>query len=189
MRFMAALVLLCLAGFTGTALAADAVSSTDPSLLDAAKAVFDAVVHGQWWAAAALVVVLLCAGARRYMPAAWKTGTKGDIVGTGLAFLIASAGAVATVMLAPGAAMTAGVALTAFKIGVAAIGGYTLIHKVLGWLSTWGLLPSWAAPILKLLASLVGSNAVKKAEAAGDKAVAAAPAKGLAGDAQIHEVE
>lgn len=187
MRIIFALALV--AGFTGTALAADAVSASDPSMTDAAKAIFDAVMHGQWWAAAALGVVLACAAARRYLPSKWTEGTKGDIIGTAMAFLMAGAGAIATVMAAPGAAMTTGVALTALKIGVAAIGGYNIIHKLASWAVASGKLPAWALPIVKLLTSLVGSNAVAKAERLGDKAVAASPPKGMSGGDKIIEVD
>jgi hypothetical protein len=44
-------------------------------------------------------------------------------------------------------------------------------------------------PLLKLLASLVGSGAVAKAEAAGAAAVAADPPKGMKGDSAIDAVE
>lgn len=193
MRFFALLILVTLFGFTGTALAAEAANAAvDPSVFDGAKAVFDAVMHGQWWAAAALSVVLLMAAARKYMPASWKEGTKGDIVGVASTFLMAFAGAVATWAVAQpaGAALTGAVALTALKIGFAAIGGYTIVHKLAGWLSAWGALPAWAGPILKLLAMVVGSNAViKKAETAGDKAVEAKPPSGMAGDRKIVEIE
>ena len=189
MRFTALLILIFLGAFTGTALAADAVSASDPSLTDVMKSIFDAVMHGQWWAAASLGVILACAAARKYMPAAWKTGTKGDIVGTAMAFLMAFAGAIATWAMAPGAAMSIGVILTAGKIGIAAVGGYTLVHKVASWLVAWGKLPAWAVSALKLATMIVGSNAVKKAEAAGDAAVIAEPPKGVAGDEKIIEVE
>lgn len=188
MRFFAVTILAFLFAFTGTAVAADAVA-TGPSMTEASKAIFDAVMHGQWWAAAALGVVLACAAARKYLPAKWTDGTRGDIVGTAMAFVMAFAGAIATVMVAPGAAMTAGVALTALKIGVAAIGGYNIIHKVLGWLAAWGKLPAWTLPILKLAATLVGSKAIAKAEKLGDKAVAKSPPTGMSGGDKVVEVE
>lgn len=188
MRFLALTILAFLLTFTGTALAADAVA-TGPSMTEASKAIFDAVMHGQWWAAAALGVVLACAAARKYLPAKWTDGAKGDIIGTATAFVMAFAGAIATVMATPGAAMTAGVALTALKIGVAAVGGYNIVHKLVGWLVAWGKLPAWALPIVKLTASLVGSKAIAKAEALGDKAVAKAPPKGMAGGDKIMEIE
>lgn len=187
MRVFITCILLFLFASTSSALAADAAS--DPSLFDAGKAIFDAVMHGQWWAAAALGVIMACAAARKYMPASWKEGTKGDIIGTSMAFVMAFAGAIATWAVAPGAAMSAGVALTALKVGAAAIGGYTAIHKLAQWLMAWGKMPAWMLPILKMVTMIIGSNAVKKAEAAGEAAVKADPAKGMAGDSKIVEVE
>ena len=190
MRFFALCVLITLGCFTGTALAADAVNTaSDPSFNDITKAIFDAMMHSQWWVVASYAVVLACIGARKYMPATWKTGTKGDVVGLATTFLIAGAGALATAALAPGATMTFAVIATAAKIGLGAVGGYTIIHKVAGWLAEAGWLPAWALPIVKLLAALVGSNAVTKAVAAGQAAVDAKPATGAAGDNKIIEVE
>ena len=191
MRFTAFLILVILAAFTGTALAAEAVTVADPSIFDAGKAVFDAVVKGQWWAAAACAVVFLMAVARKYMPASWKTGIKGDMIGVGSTFMMAFAGAVATWAIAQpaGAAMSAAVVLTALKVGAVAIGGYTAIHKVAGWLAAWGKLPPWALVIIRALAAVVGSNAIAKAEAAGAKAVAAEPPKGMSGGDKIIEIE
>ncbi len=65
---------------------------------------------------------------------------------------------------------------------------YTLVHKLAGWLAGWDKLPSWATSILKMVAMLVGSDAVAKAQAAGDAAVAADPATGMAGDDKVIEV-
>ncbi len=190
MRFAAILTLIFLGAFTGTALAADAVAASDPSLSETARSIFDAVMHGQWWAAAALGVIFACAAARRYvLPASWKVGTKGDVVGTAAAFVMAFAGAIATWAMAPGAVMTMAVILTALKIGATAVGGYTVVHKLASWLLATGKMPSWAAAGLRMIAMLVGSSAAAKAAAAGDAAVAASPPKGMAGDDKIVEVE
>lgn len=189
MRAFAFTILFLLFGFTGTALAADAVAASDPSLSETAKAIFDAVMHSQWWAAAAYGVILAMIGVRKIMPASWKEGVKGDVIGTAVVFVMAFAGAIATWAVAHGATMTAAVVLTALKVGLAAIGGYTIVHKVVGWLAGWGKLPVWMVPLLKMLAMVVGSNAVKKAEAAGAAAVAAEPPKGMTGDDKIVEVE
>lgn len=189
MRTIALLILIFLGAFTGTALAADAVGAADPSMSELMKALFDAVTASNWWAVAAIGVMLSVAGSRKFMPASWKTGTKGDIVGTATAFFMAFAGAIVTWAAAPGAVMTASVMLTALKIGGLAIGGYTVLHKVATWLVAWGKMPAWALPILRLLTTLIGSSAVSKAEAAGDKAVIADPPKGAAGDNKIVEVE
>lgn len=193
MRFIVALVLAFLALFTGTALAAQAAAPDQQSLLDLAKPVFDAVMHGQWWAAASLALVLAMALTRKYMPSSWKTGTKGDIVGVVTTFGMAFFGAIATTLAGPGAAaMSFAVALTALKIGVAAIGGYSILHKLAAWLVASGELPAWAVPVVKLVTAMIGSNAaatLKKAEDAGDAAVKAEPPKGMAGDDKIIEVE
>jgi hypothetical protein len=183
------LVFIGLAGFAGSTAFAQNAAATDPSFNEVTKSIFDAVMHGQWWAAAAYGVILAMIGARKFMPESWKEGAKGDIIGTAMVFVIAVAGAVGTAALAPGATMTAAVFLTALKIGVAAIGGFTVVHKVVGWLAEWKLLPAWAVPLLKLIALTVGSKAVAKAQAAGDKAVKEAPPTGMAGDDKIVEVE
>lgn len=189
MRFVSACILILLFAFTGTALAAQAVVPDDPSLSETARLIFDAVMHSNWWAAAAYGVVLAMIGARKMMPASWKEGWKGDLIGTASVALISFAGAIGTWAIAPGAVMSWAVVGAAVKIAGAAIGGYTVIHKVAQALVAWGKLPPWAAAALKLITALVGSNAVKKAEAAGDKAVAADPPKGMAGDDKIVEVE
>ncbi len=189
MRFGIMLILVFLGAFTGTALAAESAVAADTSLPDIAKAIFDAVMHGHWWAAAAMGVIMACALARKYMPLAWKTGTKGDIVGMGLAFTMAFAGTVSTWALAPGAVMTLGILATAAKIGLGAVGGYTIIHKIAGWLIAWDKLPSWAVTVLRMATMLIGSSAVKKAEAAGQAAVVAKPPTGMAGTTTVTEVE
>lgn len=189
MRFIALLALIFVGTFTGTALAQTAVATTDFSSL--AQGAFEAVVHGQWWAAMAGGVMIACGLALKYLPASWTSGTKGDIVGTVTAFLLAFAGSIAAWAVTPGAVMSGAVALTAAKIGITAVGGYTIIHKVAAWLVASGKMPAWAEAILTLVTSLVGSNAVTvaKAEAAGAAAVAANPATGMAGGNTVTEVK
>jgi hypothetical protein len=189
MRFTALLILIFLGVFTGTALAQNVVVASDPSATEIAKAIFDAVMHSQWWAAAAYAVIIGVIGARKIMPASWKQGTKGDIIGTASAFAIAFAGAIGTAAIAPGATITVAVFLTALKIAVVAIGGYQLVHRIVGWLAAWDVLPAWVTPLLKLIAMTVGSKAIAKAEAAGAKAVETTPPTGMSGDDKIIEVE
>lgn len=186
MKLIASLILIFLGCFTGTALAADLAA--DPAASEVLRQIFDAVVKGQWWAVAAASVVGVCALVRWRMPDAWKTGTKGDIIGVALAFTMAFAGAVATWAAAPGAAMNLDVVVASAKIGAVAIGGYTILHKVIGWLAAWDGLPVWATSVLGILAMVIGSNAVKKAEEAGDAAVAAVPAPGMS-PGGMNEVE
>lgn len=180
-------ILIVLGFFTGTAFAADV--ATDPNTSEVLRQIFDAVVHGQWWLAASAAVVGLCALARKYMPESWKTGVKGDVVGIATTFAIAVAGAVSTTLAAPGVAMSIAVLATAAKIGIVAIGGWNILHKVIGWLAGWSKLPAWVKPILSIIASFIGSSAVKKAEEAGNAAVAANPAPGMVGGGTVREVE
>ncbi len=187
MYAIAIAILVFLAAFTGTAFAADVV--TDPDTSEVLRQIFDAVVHGQWWVAASAVVIGLCGLARKYMPESWKTGAKGDVVGIATTFGIATAGAVITTLAAPGAAMSIAVIATAAKIGAVAIGGWNVLHKVIGWLVAWDKMPAWAKSILGLVASLIGSSAVKKAEEAGSTAVAANPAPGMSAGGTPREVE
>ncbi len=186
MKFIASLILIFLGCFTGTALASDAMSN--PATAEVLRQIFEAVVHGQWWVAAAASVVGVCAAVRHYMPTSWKEGVKGDIAGVALAFTMAFAGAIANWAVAPGAAMSLAVLATAAKVGAAAIGGFTVLHKVIGWLMAWDKLPAWLKPVLTIVATVIGSSAVKKAEDAGDAAVAAHPAPGMAPD-KMREVE
>lgn len=187
MKFIASVILLVLFAFTGTALAADVAS--DPDTSEVLRQIFDAVVHGQWWVAASGAVIGLCGLARKYMPESWKSGAKGDVVGIATTFGIAAAGAVITTLAAPGAAMSFAVVTAAAKVGALAIGGWNILHKVIGWLVAWDKLPGWAKSILALVASFIGSSAVKKAEEAGAAAVAANPAPGMAAGDKPREVE
>lgn len=180
-------ILIFLGAFAGTAFAADVAS--DPNTSEVLRQIFDAVVHGQWWIAASAAVIGLCGLARKYMPESWKTGAKGDVVGIATTFGIAAAGAVATTLAAPGVTMSFAVIATAAKVGALAIGGWNILHKIIGWLTGWSKLPAWAKSILGLVASLIGSSAVKKAEEAGDKAVAANPPPGMSAGGTPREVE
>lgn len=188
LRTISISILLFLGVFTATAFAAGTVP-TDGSLSDYAQIALNAIAHGQWWAVGSLVVVMLCAAAKKYLPEKYQTGTLGDIVGTGIAFLFGAAVALASTALTPGFVMTLGTLGLAAKVGIGAIGIYNVLHKVLGWLGEWNALPSWLKPILNILGGLVGSDALAKAKAAGDAAVEAKPATGLAGDATVKEVE
>lgn len=188
MKTVLTFAFLVLACFTGTALAAG-VATADPDTSEVLRQIFDAVVHGQWWVAASGAVIGLCGLARKYMPDSWKDGAKGDVVGIATTFGIAAAGAVITTLAAPGAAMSLAVVTAAAKVGALAIGGWNILHKVIGWLMGWSKLPAWAKSILGLVASLIGSSAVKKAEEAGAAAVKANPPAGMSGGSAPREVE
>ncbi len=178
-----AVVACLLFAFAGTGFASDATLGTDQqSLLDLAAPVFDAVKNGHGWLAAFLGVMLLVAAARKYTPETWKLGKlmRSDMGGIVLAFLFAFGGAGATVLAAPGAAMSGAVALTAVKVALAAVGGFQVLHKLAQWLvaTTWfqTKAPAWLKVVVGMLLGMFGSNAIKKAETAGAEAVAANPA-------------
>lgn len=195
MRFIATCILLLLFAFTGSAIAAQAVDPTsgDPALLDTLRSILDAAVHGYPLLAAALGIVFLCSLARKYMPAKYTEGVKGDIIGTALAFVMAFAGASATALAVPGVHLSIALLSPAFHVGIIAIGGYTVIHKVAQWIeqTKWyqTKAPAWLKTILSFSTSIFGSDALKKAKDAGDAAVKANPPKGAAGGEDIVEVE
>lgn len=183
------IALLLVVGFTGTALAAGAAITEDQSLLELAKPIFDAVVHGQWWIAAASALILVVAAARKYAPTEGRFGwagrmlqsTPGVMVST---FVLSFAGAVTTSLLAlgPTGMMSFAIAKTALLVGVAAIGAWRAIHAVATWMVATEFykskVPAWVQSIVTMVLALVGSNAIAKAEAAGQKAVDAKPATG-----------
>lgn len=187
------LAFLCVVAFAGTALAAGAIAPDDASLLDLARPVFDAIVHGQWWVAAASALILVVAAARKYAPTegrfAWMgralASTPGVMATT---FVLSFAGATATALLALGAsgAMSWPLAKTALLVAVTAIGAWRALHS----LATWAVatefykskVPAWAQSLVAALLALIGSNAIAKANAAGQKAVDAKPATGAASD-------
>ncbi len=178
MKFTASLILIFLGCFTGTALAADI--SSDPAASQIVREILDAVVHGQWWPALCAAVVLLCALERKYAPESWKTGIKGEIIGVATAFVMAFATSFGASVAAPGTTVTLAVALMALKVGAGAVGGYTILSRLLNWLAAWDKLPAWAKSVLEMIASVIGApSPVKVAEAAGEAAVVAKPAPGM----------
>lgn len=175
--------LIAFLGFASAAIAATPLTPDDGSLLDLARPVFDAIVHGNYWLAAALAVVLLTAAAKKYLPDAYGGRlVRSELGAMATAFVLAFAGALATTFAAPGAAMTMAVLMAALKIGTAAVGGFMILHKLVGVLAaTKWYQEKMPAPVKALVAfimGMIGSSAVKKAEEAGAKAVEANPAKG-----------
>lgn len=188
LRTMCVAILIFLGVTTGTALAATAVP-TGGSMSDYVQIALQAIAHGQWWAVGSLAVVMLCAAAKKYLPEKYTTGTTGDIVGTALAFFMGAGVAMATSALTPGFVFAISTLGLAAKVGLGAVGLYNVLHKALGWLAAWKAMPSWLQPILSLIGSLVGSDAIAKAQAAGDAAVKDKPATGIAEGATVKEIE
>lgn len=170
--------------FVGVSLAAGAAAPDDGTLRDLGP-ILDAVKSGNGWLAAALAVVFATAFARRKLPDRMGgTFVRGDLGGMLCAFIIATAGAVGTAAAAQGfAGMNGKLAFTAFHVGVAAVGGFVVLHKLASALTStkwWSNhAPMWLKLSVELVLKYVGSDAAEQAKAAGDAAVKAHPAPGM----------
>ncbi len=87
-------------------------------------------------------------------------------------------------------AMSMAVMLAALKVGLGAVGGFVALHKLATALvaTKWfqDHAPAWLKMGVGVILKLIGSSAIAKAEAAGQKAVDENPPKGAtetAGDA------
>lgn len=118
-----------LAAFGATSYAADAAPvASDGSLLDLARPVLDAVIHGQYWLGGSLALVLAVAVLRQYGGAylPWlKTGQ-----GAALMALLATFGATLAAAFAGGAMPSGHLVWTAAKIAVASAGIYSLLKAL-----------------------------------------------------------
>lgn len=178
-----ATMMLC---FVATAFAAGAVNPADESLGELARALADAVRSGKGWLAAALGVILTLSALKKYTPATWKLGRffRSDAGGPISAFVLAYAGAIATAAASftDGHGMTLAIAGAAFGVGITAIGGFVMIHKIATWFigTAWfqSKAPAWLKTGLAFVLGLIGSSAAEKAKAAGDAAVKANPPEG-----------
>lgn len=191
-----ALVAIGLVSFGATAFAAGAVAPASGSLLDLAKPVYAAITAGHYIACAALALILAMAAARRYLPSLPKVGASigkflSSDAGNAISTLIMSfAGAVATGTAAGvhWGGLSTHLLWTSLLVGVTAVGGYeVLLHlfaaPVLAKIAKkW----PWAAPVVDLLMWVFNKDsgnaaALAKAQAAGQAAVVANPAPGVAG--------
>lgn len=177
------LALLTLLGcFTATALAAGAATPGDESLLEMAKPIYDAFVHGQKLYAGMLALVLVIAAMKRYAPGKVGAWLQTDIGGALTTLVMSFAGAMAT-SLAGGVGVSFAMVKAAAMIAVGAAGGYSLIKKLvvepfLKPLSKKA--PAWAQPIFAVVFWIFDKKSpVAEAEAAGEAAVKADPGKGV----------
>lgn len=170
--------------FAGVSHAAGAAAPEDGNLLDLAKPVFDAVMHGQGWLAAALALVLVVAGARRYLPKwfpskfSWMSSGAGTTLTT---FLLSIGGALSTAFAA-GAGPSFALFKTASMVALAAAGGYEalkyLVAPILRKLRDKA--PAWARPVIDMLLWVFDRpDPIAEAEAAGEEAVKKNPAPGV----------
>ncbi len=165
--------------------ASTAMSPDNGALLDMAKPVFDAVMHGQWWLGASLALVFLVAAFKKYAPGKAGVWARGDVGGSLLVLLGAYGGALATAILAAGTGgVTPALAWVALKVAIGAAGGYTMLKKLVMPLirKLADVVPAWMKPILTMvLWAFDRATPVEAAEKAGADAVAAKPATGAEG--------
>lgn len=168
----------------------------DASIVDLAKPVLDAIMHGHGWLGAASALVLVVALLRRWGTARWPA-LGGKAGGAALNLLTAFGGAAATALLA-GQAPSVGLALAALKVSGAAAAGFELVKELAAPALRWGeaRAPGWLRPVLKPALDLLlwafekrGDAAVAAAKAAGDAAVAAKPAAGAAAVVDVEELK
>ena len=177
-------LLVFLGVFTTMAFAAGAATPEDGSLLDYLKPVLEAFRGGDYPFTASLAVVFIVAAARRYgSPRIPWLGSRAG--GAALTFAGAFAGGLATGLSGDGT-FSWHLALMSLNVAFVATGGYVIvkelfIDKIIA--SKWyqEKAPGWLKSILSLVLWMFehrGKSASDKAEEAGDKAVAADPAKG-----------
>lgn len=174
------IVLAFLLSFAGVAAAADAIDSNSTTL-DLAEGIYNAFHGGHYAYAAAIGLILGVALIKRYLSPkiAWLNSDAGGsilvLLGAGSTALAAS--------LAGGGAFTFGLAENAFMVGVAAAGGYAMFKNLIVTPLLKPLAakaPAWAQPIFQVIFWIFDKeDPTTTAVAAGNAAVAAAPAPGV----------
>ncbi len=193
-------VVTFLGAFTGVALAADALGSpapvvvqlaqaapADPNWLELARPVYEAFARHQYGLMIALLVILLVAITKRWL-APKIPFLHSDAGGSAMALLVSMATAIVAGLMTPGAPVWPGVDLlkTALVIGVGAAGGYAMLKNLVvdPFLRPLAAkAPAWMQPIFAILffAFDKKANPIADAVKAGDDAVIAAPAPGIEG--------
>lgn len=182
---LVALTLIALMAFTTVGFAAVAVTPGDDTatILDLLKPVADAFAGGHYAFAAALGVIALVALVKKYAGTAvpWLHT---DMGGSALALLTASSSALGVSLAAPGAAVTLAMLKSALLVGVGAAGGYAVIKNLLIDPLIKPLMakaPAWMQPLFQVVMWVFDKpDPVADATKAGDAAVTAAPAGGVA---------
>ncbi len=177
--------------FTATAYAAGALTPDDGSLLDLARPVLDAVMHGQYWLGASLALVLLVTAFKRYAPAGkLQDFAHSDAGASILVLLLSFGGALATALLAAGTnAVSLALLWAALKVALGAAGGYALIKNLLvdplmntAWYQNSA--PAWLKSVMMLLMwAFVKPTPTEVATDAGNDAVNSNPPTGADGPA------
>lgn len=140
---IALLILTFLAAFTGTALAAEAATGADGSLLDLLRPVYQAFSGGHYAYAASLGIIVVVALIKRESQSAWLHT---DVGGSLLTLVAAASTASAAALATPGAHLTLSLIESSLLVGVGAAGGYSMLKRLLAplVLKLQARLPSWA---------------------------------------------
>lgn len=193
LKILGVFVLVFMAVFTATALAADAAAAAtgEAGMLDMLRPVYDAFTSGQYLYAGMLALVLTVALVKRYA-GPHVPFLQGDIGGSLLTLVASFAGALAT-SLAGGVGVSFAMVKTATMIAVGAAGGYSLIKRliidpILRPLAAKA--PAWTQPLFGLVFFIFDRpSPVAVAEAAGDAAVKANPPTGTEAVSKPTEIE
>ena len=168
-----------LAGFIVSAHAAQAAAPDNGTILDLLKPVFDQVMAGHYVAAAAFALVLAVGLVRRYAPGKAGAFIHTDLGGALTTLLLSAGGALATATMA-GAVWHWGMLSAALLVGLTAMGGYTMIKKLL--MPLLAKAPAWMQPIFSILTWIFDKrfqkDPITEATDAGNAAVAANPSGG-----------
>ncbi len=192
-RLFSMAILMFLFAFTATALAQNAVVPDQTNALDLFRPIYEAFAKGHHLEAGMLALVFVAALIKRYTPESFPRAYKfvhSDPGGT-LLILVGSFGTAMATTAAGGMGFSWAMVKTASLIAVGAAGGYSILKKLLvePFLRPYyKKAPSWLKPIIgSVLWIFDRPNPVTTAEVAGQKAVEAAPAKGIT--INIREVE
>lgn len=191
MRFVkigAASILALLAATTASAFAAGATLPEDGSVLDFVKLVWDAFSKGQSLYAGSIALFGAMVLAKRYAPGKAGAWLHTDVGGALTALVMSFAASMAS-SLAGGAGVTLAMVKAATMIAVGAAGGYSLIKKLIVepiLKPMAAKAPKWAQPLFAIVFWFFDKKSpIEKAEAAGEAAVKADPAKGIGTPTEI----
>ncbi len=180
---------LFLLSFRAVSFAAGEAASSDGSLLEQARPIYETIMAGHYLAAAALALAFSVALAKRYAPGKAGAFLDTDVGGTLATLAMAFFGAAATSLAAYQGfdGFSVGMLFASAKIAAMAAGGYALIKKLIVEpfrASSWyAKSPAWFKAALQLGMWMFDKRAasedkVKEAEQAGAEAVKADPSGG-----------
>ncbi len=164
--------------------AAASTGADDAPIMELAKPVWEAITQERWWLAASLALVLAVAAFKRYAPGRAKEFANSDAGGALLVLLGSFGAGLASGLMAVGTnAISWVLVYAAVKVAIVAAGGYSLVKKLIIEpliKPNMHRFPPWLQSTLTMVMWIFERPAVEAAEKAGDVAVAADPAGGVA---------